>query len=236
MFKKIGEFFKKLFSTKVETKPVVKPITTPIEAVTKPIEEVEPVEQAKEGLLTREQLNELSTSIINKYYLTVRETHGKNRSPEIDALIKRQGGGLGNAYCQFGQQDHLDELAKATGIDRRLWNYPEGGSTQTVIRAVDKKYISMTPIALGLWTIQYVPNWTGHIELIKGINTDGTLKMFGFNTSIKTPDKVVRDGEGAGYINRKFFTSATYGSQKVETRGIVDLYLIYVDAFNKKHA
>ena len=44
----------------------------------------------------------------NLVYKKLRETHGKNRSPELDKMILRQGGNLGEPWCLYILQDILD--------------------------------------------------------------------------------------------------------------------------------
>lgn len=199
-----------------------------------------PVEN-KDGLLTREQYVELNKAVFTGKtevspftqfaYEKLRETAGKNRSKGIDLLITRQGGSLGDAYCQFGQQDKMDAMAKLSDIPRKLWNYPEGGGTQRVFDKVDDKYKTSTPKAGCFVTVEYNNSGKGHIEDICQILPNNRTLNMGFNTDIDSSDTVVRDGQGAGFVERPLFKEMKRGSDTVRLRGYVDHYLIYVDAF-----
>lgn len=210
----------------------------------------------KDRPMTREELNSLDTLILEGKiqvppytdypYVKLREDAGKkNRNKWIDLLIGRQGGSLGNAYCQFGQQDDIDALAKATGIDRKFWLYPEGGSTQTVFGTVKSRFITTVAKAMCLWTVQYNGKWEGHIERVKKVVTQAVagattvgdkLLMFGFNTDIDGDDAIARDGQGAGYVTRKFFKEVKVKENHVVSKGFVDLYLIYLEAYEAHKA
>ena len=229
------------YFTKTKEKQPVQP-----ELPVQPQLPAEPVKPIK-GMLTREEYVDLNIRIFtgdvkvspyNDYsYDELRETNGNNRSKGIDALIKRQGGDLGNAYCQFGQQDKMDALAQYLKIPRKNWNYPEGGSTQSVFNKVDAKYKRETPIAGSFWTVQYNGEHKGHIEDVAEVLQDGKSVMnLAFNTSIDGDDRVVRDGAGAGVAIRPVFKTKHQGSDTVVTRGFVDHYLIYQDAFKKVNA
>ncbi len=229
------EFFKKLFAF-FATKPAVDKSTQPVEtAPAKP----DPI--VKPGMLTREQLNDLyleicfgvkKISFLKRPYVLYRETAGKNRSTDIDSLITRQGGKLGQAYCQYGQQDSIDAIAEATQIPRKLFDYPEGGGTQKTIERINKKYVVNEPNIMCLTTWQYNNGDTGHIEMIVALLV-GFTKNFGFNTDIDGDDKVVRDGQGCGYTKRNTLKSQYINGNLVEVKAYVDFYAIYADAFNK---
>lgn len=222
-----------------KTAPTKKTEEKPVDS--EPVKNNQPVDPKK--LLTREEYVNLHLDIFLGYksvapytdysYSLLREDKGKNRSAGIDALIKRQGGSLGDAYCQFGQQDKLDAVAQHLGIPRKLFAYPEGGGTQRVFDAVAAKYKTNTPKPGCYWTVEYNNSGKGHIEDIFRILPGSEVQTMAFNTNIDGDDKVVRDGQGAGVATRTLFKEKHQGSDVVLTRGYVDHYLIYVDAYNK---
>lgn len=166
-------------------------------------------------------------------YFLLREKAGtSNRSKEIDALILRQGGDFGNAYCQFGQQDKMDAVAMYLKIPRKHWNYPEGGGTQRVFSLVDSKYKFDKPLPGMFWTVQYNHGDKGHIEDVYDFR-DGVAYTLAFNTTIDGDDTIVRDGQGAGFATRPVFKEKHQGKDIVTTKGFVDHYLIYCDAYKK---
>lgn len=223
----------KVEQPKANTPPKTEP-TKPTPVVTNP-----------KKLLTREEYVAIHKAIFEGQtkespftdypYFLLRETNGNNRSKGIDALIKRQGGSLGDAYCQFGQQDKLDAVAQHLGISRKLFAYPEGGGTQRVFDKVDAKYKTTIPKPGCFWTVEYNNSGKGHIEDIFQILPGSEARTLAFNTTIDGDDKVVRDGAGAGIATRTFFKEKHQGGDVVRLRGYVDHYLIYVDAFNKHH-
>ena len=158
-------------------------------------------------------------------YKLIRETKGKNRSPEIDKLVKAQGGKLGEPYCQYGQQEVVDELCRYYKLDRKLVELPEGGSTQTVWGLVPKKYKVDKPNALCWVTWQNGNSWTGHVEMCLTESASGKFKALGFNTNIDDSNSVVRDGQGSGYTSRK--TGSLNG---MHVKGYTDVYQAIVDA------
>ena len=223
----------KVGQPKVDAPKPVEP-STPTPVITNP-----------KKLLTRDEYVAINKAIfegvlnIQPYttypYHLLRETNGNNRSKGIDALIKRQGGSLGDAYCQFGQQDKFDAVAQHLGMSRKLFAYPEGGGTQRVFESVDTKYKTTTPKPGCFWTVEYNNSGKGHIEDIFNILPNGEVMTLAFNTSIDGDDTLVRDGAGAGIATRKFFTEKKQGSDVVRLRGYVDHYLIYVDAYRKHY-
>lgn len=202
-------------------------------------------------MLTREQYVKLNDDIFHgrikvspyndRAYVLLREDSGKsNRNKFIDPLILRQGGDLGNAYCQFGQQDKMDACAVHLGIPRKYWPYPEGGGTQRVAGAVDSKYKTSTPKPGCFITVEYGNSGKGHIEdavtILEAIDAalDGwKIKTNAFNTTIDGDDAIVRDGQGAGVATRKIFPHWKQGDTTVYLRAFVDHYLIYMDAYKK---
>lgn len=162
-------------------------------------------------------------------YKLIRETKGKNRSPEIDKLIKAQGGSLAEPYCQYGQQEMLDELCRYYKLDRKLVQIPEGGSTQTVWSLVPKQYKLEEPGVLCWVTWRHGTSYQGHVEMCLTEAVKGKYKTFGFNTTVDGDDKVVRDGQGAGYMDRR---TGTIGDMNV--KGYTDVYQAIVDAMERE--
>lgn len=236
-------FFKAIFGafSKTENQKPIDPVKKP-ESISVP---------QKTKLLSREELNNLANLLIegkiknSPYgpYLNWRETSGSNKSPDISPMIIRQGGTPGDPYCQFGRQDEIDGLAQYLEIPRKKWPYPEGGSTQRVHKLVDPKYKTLHAKVMCLWTVNYNGGSTGHIERIckmlsvstSAATTPGDkFLMHGFNTNIDADQTIVRNGQGAGWVNRTYFKTKQQGSDKITSLEFVDLYLIYVDA-HKAH-
>jgi lysozyme family protein len=202
------------------------------DGVEKPAD-TKPVEQPK-NKLTREQFNEVVLRIIrgdvktsHNPYNNWRETNGKNRSEKIDALIKRQGGSLGDAYCQWGQNELVDAICEYLKIDRKKFPYKEGGSTQTVWSETPSKYKKDKANYACNVTWQYNKTWKGHVGYVYDY-THNDILTFEFNTTPNEKD-VNRDGEGSGFCIRPNVKSKTIGSNYVETKGFIDIYEMYLD-------
>lgn len=163
-----------------------------------------------------------------KAYKEFRESAGKNRSPEIDSLIKKQGGTLGQSYCQYGCQDMLDELCAYYKVDRTKVNIPEGGGTQDVFSKCHSKYRVDKPDVLRLVTWRHADSWQGHVGMcLSSPNPKKIFKTFEFNTSAGGVG-VVRDGDGAAYKDRSL---DGFGTMKI--RGFIDVYEAIVDAMGE---
>jgi hypothetical protein len=188
---------------------------------------------------TREQMLEVFLGMCNgkiptklgiAYYL-IRETHGHNRSPHIDTLIKRQGGTLGDPYCMWGMQECLDELCDYYAVNRRLVLIPEGGATQTVFaRTVPtiKKQIPM-PMTMVFWR-QNSNHSRGHVGMVvSDLAQNSSFRVFEFNTNISNQNEVVRDGEGAGFVTRRL-----NGTQTMTIIGYVDVYQAMTDIIKRE--
>jgi len=194
--------------------------------------------KAPKGIPSREEMLGVVIGMIegdipvqNGPFKIIRETKGKNRSAEIDALIKRQGGTLGDPYCAWGQQEILDELCAYYEIDRKKVKLNEGGSCDSLFKKLDKAgvYRVKAPVPVS-WVIFRYPNGKGHIEMpLSTADKKGNFRAFGFNTTAKGAE-VVRDGQGAGYTLRSV---KGYGDAKV--RGYFDVYQAIVDAMEVKN-
>ncbi len=200
------------------------------------------------GMLTREQFDQLDTDIISgkikvkgfalKGYDGWREV-GSNASPDISPAIVRQGGKPGQPYCMYAQQDLFEAMLTHLGVPRKLARLPEGGSTQSVWNECPGEYRLDYPVVQSLCIVQYNGEWKGHVEKVKKVLSTASkapfkLFMIAFNTNIKTPSTLVREGEGSGYVERTINKTQKAGSNKVDLKGFIDLYAIYVDAYKKQ--
>lgn len=174
----------------------------------------EPVNPSK--LPTRSEVSAFIESLLNTRYNGMKETQGKNRSPELDALIKRQGGALGEPYCLYGIQDVLDEVRKKFNVTIDL---PEGGSTQSFWEGVKKEYKTQTPATCQVGIYRKGETWSGHAVMpMSGANESGVYRTFEFNTNLNAT-MLERDGEGCGFRTRN-----TKGYIGYNLRGFVDIY------------
>lgn len=143
-----------------------------------------------ENLLTKGTKNPFTKTP----YMAIREEFGKNRGKELDALILRNGGSLGDPYCVFGLQDIL----RATEINFNIeFDLPRGGSVVSFYNQVKAEYKGLLPRPYSIACYRYDQSWQGHagLSLSKvGIQEHST---FEFNTSPNATEEIVRDGEGA---------------------------------------
>lgn len=218
MFRKLIEWLKSLFSA-----PKVG-VDKPIEYVVLPTSKL-----TREGVLkVYRDMCEGKIKTKNGPYVLVRETKGKNRSKQIDAINLDQKSYLGAPYCMNGQQDALDELCKYFGIDRRKVRFKETASCDSAFRWIEKnakEFLLDRPKPM-VYVIYQYSDGTGHIECcLTEADVRGIFETFGFNTNIDGDDAVVRDGQGAGYVKRNI---RGYGSAKV--RGYFDVYAALEEA------
>jgi hypothetical protein len=166
-------------------------------------------------------------------FMHIRETHGHNRSPFIDQIIRNQGGSLGDPYCMWGMQEAIDELCIYYGINRQLvsLSIPKGGSTQQVFaRSAEhlKKFYPI-PMSMVFWRQNSNPT-RGHVGMVTGpITHDSAFQTFEFNTAIQSIDEVVRDGEGAGFLMRRL-----NGTGTMKIIGYVDVYQAICEVLQKQ--
>ena len=185
---------------------------------------------------TRDQVSDILNGLIlgsiptriGIRYSDIRETHGKNRSPAIDLIIKNQGGVLGDPYCQWGVQEVLDQLCIELKIKRSNVPIPKGGSTQMVWNAIPQKYKRRLPSALHWVTWQNKSNpGRGHVGICLGeVLRDNSFRTFEFNTTVMIDD-VVRDGEGAFFVTRRL-----NDTQTMRLLGFTDIYEAICDAID----
>lgn len=153
-------------------------------------------------------------------YVAWRETKGKNRSPELDQMIPANGGHLGDSYCLFGQQDIM------RAIERR-WlgckiDLPRGGGTQDFFAHVKPEYKRTEPDDLYIGIYRHGDTWQGHAVQAKGKFTKRPyFPTFEFNTDAKDASKIVRDGQGCGYLSRSV---EHMPSSDMRLLGFVDVY------------
>jgi hypothetical protein len=198
-----------------------KPVAVPAPATT----------PATHKVPTRAEMTAVATGLIegtipNRLgvaYKKIRETQGKNRSREIDMIITKQGGSLAEPYCQYGQQEFLDQLCDYYGIDRKAVKIPEGGGTLNVFAGVPSKYKIKAPVPMSWTTWRHGSTAKGHVGMNFTPPVNGKYHMFEFNTSAGS--EVVRDGEGAMWTDR---TTGTIGD--MIPQGYTDIYQAIVDA------
>ena len=226
------DFLKLIFQ---KPKPFLSPIPSPIVAPQSPspaTSPTPPVQQSSAHLPTREEVGKVIEGMIEGTIETrlgalknIRETQGDNRSPEIDKLICGHGGALGESYCQYGQQEILDDLCKYYKIDRKKLNLPIGGSTQQVWNLVPREFKRQEPDVACWVTWQHSNGWVGHVGMCLTKESNGHFRTFEFNTSLKADGSVERNGQGASYCSRSVVST---GNMKI--RGYTDVYTALIEA------
>lgn len=165
-------------------------------------------------------------------YNNERETHGKNRSPKLDKLIKSQGGSLGDAYCLWGQQYLLDAVCEHLGIARKTVMIPEGGGTQKTVARTPARFVTMKRKPGCMITWRNGKTGLGHVEFVCGdAGANGFFPCIGFNTTVDGDDNVVRDGQGCGYTSRVEDPSGA-----LFLLGYTDVYAAVIEAMGVKGA
>ena len=213
-FKRAFEFVKQLFKSKTPAK------------LPEPKAPAEPAPPTASGPLTREFLTGLYLNLCHKMsggvtpYKKIRETAGKNRSPQLDALIKAQGGSIGEPYCVYGQQQAIDDLCSILMLKRSSIAIPEGGSSQRVFKKSPDRFKKSKPAPMRLVVWQYLSDPThGHFGMcLSDADSNGSFQTFEFNTN---PDSsaVVRDGQGAHFVIRN-----VSGTRTMKIIGYIDLF------------
>jgi hypothetical protein len=156
-------------------------------------------------------------------YQNIRETGGPNRSPAIDAIIRKHGGGVGQPYCQYGQQELLDAICAHYGVNRARVRLPVGGSTQGVYNMVPAKY-KRRQAAPMCWITWSAGPGKGHVGMVFAAGR--RLSTFEFNTTA-SKSRVIRNGQGAAWCDR---SPGSLGRMRV--RGFVDVYQALADAMS----
>lgn len=149
-------------------------------------------------------------------YSQLKESHGKNRSPEIDKLILKQGGALGESWCMYFCQSILDviELRFDCKID-----LPEGGSTQKFYNTTKEQYkhYLAKPLTIVIWK-KYADPSLGHAALcLSYFDEHKEFRTFEGNTQNDTKE-LKRNGDGAYYRTREL------EYPNMHLRGFVDIY------------
>jgi hypothetical protein len=158
----------------------------------------------------------LSNPFTKKPYIAWRETKGKNRSPEIDAMILRNGGKPGDPYCMYGVQDMLRILEKRY---RFKFDLPKTGSTQKFFNETNPAYISKTPIPYSIAIYKKGNTGLGHAAwCLWRVRDSEKIRTFEFNTSDNDQGDA-RDGEGC---YTKIRNIGGFGS--MELRGFVNIF------------
>ena len=225
--KGIVEFFRRLFGASPTASAATPEKPAPV--VSRPAEKVIPNRYEMAQVL-RSMINGSIPTRVGPYY-QIKETNGNNRSKAIDMIIKAQGGDLGESYCQYGQQEMLDELCRYYDISRKKVRIPGGGSTRSVWDNTPQQYKRAAPDLMRWVTWQHGTSWRGHVGMCFSMSKDGSFQTFEFNTSLVSSGGVVRDGEGASWCDRN-----TKGSGDMHILGYVDIYAAIVEAMMDKHA
>lgn len=220
IFKRAFEFLKRVFK---KTQPVPIP-----QAPSKP-----PVSAA--GPVTREFVAGIYLNLCHNIrggvtpYKKIRETKGKNRSPELDNLILNQGGALGEPYCVYGQQQAIDDICSILKLDRKEIEIPEGGRSQRVYEKTPDRFKKSKPAPMRLVVWQYKADPThGHFGMcLSEADNNGSFQTFEFNTS-PDPSSVIRDGQGAHFMNRN-----VSGTHSMKILGYLDLFDAITEAAPK---
>lgn len=150
-----------------------------------------------------------------------KETHGKNRSPMIDADNKKAGVPLGSPYCLTSLMCRLDEACKEMGLKNPIGIQ---ASTQMFFNSVKNKYLVTTGKKGTIAIFQSRSNSSrGHAaavreDMVKGTNHFETIE---FNTD----GQGSRDGDGVWPKTR-----STYGNQTMRFRGWVDVCAWVIDS------
>jgi hypothetical protein len=143
----------------------------------------------------------------------IRETNGKNRSPEIDTIVRRFGGAYGAPYCAYGASycfySAKRELEEAGDKIEDLATFPYSGGSQVIRAAYQERGRLFTDPQELLRVKGALFGWTnedgihGHIGFVRQrFTANGKVTAIGtaeFNTSMRSKD---RDGEGAYCLRR----------------------------------
>lgn len=154
--------------------------------------------------------------LTNTPYMNFRETEGKNRSKDIDALILRNGGELGDLYCMYGVQDILRAIELKFKIK---FDLPKTGSTQDFFTQTKEAYKVSSPIPFSICIFKLLKGTGGHAALCLNKPDQNTFTTFEFNTSPQIGEQVERNGEGCYFKSRPL-----HGYSNMVIRGYVDIF------------
>ena len=211
---KLLAMLKRIFSTK-KTIVIVPP---PQHRIDPPIIKPDPPQP---NVMLKEKIIQEIISIAHKW-IGVRETKGKNRSPEIDALILSQNGSLGSPYCMYGVQHVVQSVCLKLNLKNPL---PQGGSTQRVWSKIPIAYKKDLPSRGDLIFWQSRSDKTrGHVGIVASTK-DANIVCIEFNTD----GYGSRDGDGVWSKERKLS-----GTVSLKVLGFVDVAKMIVEKNSPK--
>lgn len=149
-------------------------------------------------------------------YMNFRETQGKNRSPDLDAMITRNGGKLGDPYCVFGLQDILRACEKRFKCEIDL---PKTGGVLNLWQNTKPEFKTQTPRPFTIGCYRKGESLHGHAILCFGEINNKELSSFEFNTSPNADPEIIRDGEGCYFKVRQ-----TQGFGAFKLLGFIDIF------------
>lgn len=146
-------------------------------------------------------------------YSNLRESHGRNRSPELDKINLRQGSYLGAPWCLALMQQVLDDVRASYGC---IIHLPKGVGTQNFWSSVSDQYRTHIPRPGMIGILRHRNDKAhGHAFLVVGVmGDDGWFQTFEGNTNLAGD----REGEGAFFYKRHI-----NGSASMELLGFVDV-------------
>ncbi len=151
-------------------------------------------------------MSELATRslIIARQYIGKRETDGRNRSPEIDEMV-RVGGGLdpevGYAYCA----SYVSYCVKKAAAALKMTPLFRTGASVLKLRDRNTKQLIEAPEAGCVFLILYAKDGVltgqGHCGFVEDVLHDGKLHTLEGNTG-PGPAVPKKDREGDGFYER----------------------------------
>lgn len=149
-------------------------------------------------------------------YKDFRESEGKNKSKDIDALLIRNGGSLSMPYCCFGLMDIL----RAVEIKFQIkFDLPKSGSTQGFFNRTKPEYKTSEPTPYTIGIYQKGDEYKGHAVFCLAKIDNEKFSTFEFNTSPDVGPNIERDGQGCYF---KIRSVDGYGDMRM--RGFVDIF------------
>lgn len=136
-----------------------------------------------------------------------RESNGKNRSPEIDAVNKAVGVPLGSPYCKSGLWVRvIDATCKEWGLVNPV---RRDASSQSMLRLAPSKFVKAAGVLpkkgdVGILTNR-IDKTHGHIYLVREDATDPKSHL---TIEYNTNSKGSRDGEGVHELTRSTLGTA----------------------------
>ena len=117
-------------------------------------------------------------------------------------------------------QQAIDDICSILKIDRKSVAIPEGGSTQRVFKNSPDRFKKSKPAPMRIVVWQYASDPThGHFGMcLSYADGNGLFQTFEFNTN-PDPGAVIRDGQGAHFVNRN-----VAGTRTMRILGYIDLF------------